>query len=36
MDDRRLIDKVLIAGLATVAAIGWLALTVAVPLAILG
>ena len=36
MDDRRLIDKVLIACLATVVSIGWLTLTVAVPLAILG
>jgi hypothetical protein len=33
MNDRRLIDKVLIAGLAMVASMGWLTLTVALPLA---
>jgi len=33
MNDRRLIDKVLITGLAVVASIGWLTLTVALPLA---
>jgi len=32
MDDRRLIDKLLIAGLALVVSIVWLTLTVAVPL----
>jgi hypothetical protein len=36
MDNQRLVDKVLLAGLATVASLGWLALTVVVPLAILG
>jgi hypothetical protein len=36
MDARKLIAKVLLAGLATVASIGWLALTVAVPLATSG
>jgi len=33
MNDRRLIDKVLITGLAVVASMGWLILTVALPLA---
>ena len=36
MDDRRLIDKLLIAGLALVVSIVWLTLTVAVPLATSG
>jgi hypothetical protein len=36
MDNRRVVDKVLIAGLATVASLGWLTLTVVVPLAISG
>jgi hypothetical protein len=33
MNDRRLIEKVLIAGLAMAASMGWLTLTVALPLA---
>lgn len=33
MKDRRLIDKVLIAALAMAASMGWLTLTVALPLA---
>jgi len=33
MNDRRLIDKILIAGLAIVESMGWLTLTVALPLA---
>jgi len=36
MDDRKLIDKLLIAGLALVVSIVWLTLTVAVPLATSG
>ena len=36
MDDRKLIDKLLIAGLALVLSIVWLTLTVAVPLATSG
>ena len=36
MDDRRLIDKLLIAGLALVVSIVWLTLTVAMPLATSG
>jgi len=36
MDDRKLIDKLLIAGLALVVSIVWLTLTVAMPLATSG
>ena len=36
MDNRRLVAKVLLAGLATVMSMGWLTLTVVVPLAVLG
>ena len=36
MNDRKLIVRVLLAGLATIVSIGWLTLTVAVPLAALG
>jgi hypothetical protein len=36
MDHRKLIAKVLFAGLATIVSIGWLILTVAVPLATFG
>jgi len=36
MDHRKLVAKVLLAGLATIVSIGWLILTVAVPLATLG
>ena len=35
MNDPKLIVRVLLAGLATIVSIGWLALTVAVPLAAL-
>ena len=36
MDNRRLVAKVLLAGLATAMSMGWLTLTVVVPLAVLG
>jgi len=36
MDNRRLVAKVLLAGLAMVMSMGWLTLTVVMPLAVLG